>query len=193
MSRREQSREFRRLLEESPIIAAVKDEAGLIRCLSSDCQVVFILYGTICDIDSIVSRIQAAGKKAVVHLDLVGGMTPKEISVDFIRTHTQADGLISTRPNVIHYARQCGLLAIQRFFIIDSRALETACRQLASSPPDVVEILPGVMPRIVQYIHKKTGIPVIASGLIQDKKDITDALQAGACGVSSTKEETWFM
>lgn len=193
MSRWERSLEFRRLLEESPVIAAIKDETGLERCLASDCQVVFILYGTICDIDSIVSRIHEAGKKAVVHLDLVGGMTPKEISVDFIRTHTQADGIISTRPNVIHYARQCGLLAIQRFFVIDSRALETACRQLASSPPDVAEILPGVMPRIIQYIQKQTGAPVIASGLIQDKKDITDALQAGACGVSSTKEETWFM
>ncbi len=193
MNRAERIREFRQLLEDSPVIAAIKDEAGLARCLESDCTVVFILYGTICDIGQIVSRIHNAGKKAVVHLDLVSGMIAKEISVDFIRANTEADGIISTRPNVIHYAQQCGLLAIQRYFVIDSRALETACRQLETTPPDVIEILPGVMPRIIELICRKSRIPVIASGLILDKKDITSALQAGACGVSATGTDTWFM
>ena len=88
MNRSENARAFCRLLAENPVIAAIKDEEGLARCLKSDCQVVFILYGTICDIGEIVSRIQQAGKFPVVHLDLVSGLTPKEISVDFICTHT---------------------------------------------------------------------------------------------------------
>ena len=184
MNRSENARAFCRLLEENPVIAAIKDEEGLSHCLESDCQVVFILYGTICDIGEIVSRIQQAGKFPVVHLDLVSGLTPKEISVDFICTHTGAQGIISTRP---------GLLAIQRFFIIDSRALETMFRQLETAAPDILEILPGVMPRVTRSIQKKSPVPVIASGLILDKKDITDALQSGASGVSSTCPETWFM
>ena len=32
------------LLEMSPVIAAIKDDAGLKRCLGTECQVVFILY-----------------------------------------------------------------------------------------------------------------------------------------------------
>ncbi|HIS49276.1 MAG TPA: glycerol-3-phosphate responsive antiterminator [Candidatus Gallacutalibacter pullistercoris] len=193
MTRTEQNREFRRLLDDSPVIAAVKDDAGLRRCLQSECQVVFILYGTLCDIGEIVAQIHAAGKRAVVHLDLVDGMSPRESSVDFIRSNTEADGIISTRPNVIRYARQNGLLAIQRFFIIDSRALENTFRQLDTAPPDIVEILPGVMPRIIETICSKSRVPVIASGLVLDKKDITSALQAGAIGVSSTCPDTWFM
>lgn len=193
MNRSENARAFCRLLAENPVIAAIKNEEGLARCLESDCQVVFILYGTICDIGEIVARIQQAGKFPVVHLDLVSGLTPKEISVDFICTHTGAQGIISTRPGVIKYARQKGLLAIQRFFIIDSRALETMFRQLETAAPDILEILPGVMPRVTRSIQKKSLVPVIASGLILDKKDITDALQSGASGVSSTRPETWFM
>ena len=193
MNRSENARAFCRLLAENPVIAAIKDEEGLARCLESDCQVVFILYGTICDIGEIVARIQQAGKFPVVHLDLVSGLTPKEISVDFICTHTGAQGIISTRPGVIKYARQKGLLAIQRFFIIASRALETMFRQLETAAPDILEILPGVMPRVTRSIQKKSPVPVIASGLILDKKDITDALQSGTSGVSSTCPETWFM
>ena len=42
------------LLEESPIIAAIKSWEGLEKSLKSECKVVFVLFGTICDIDQIV-------------------------------------------------------------------------------------------------------------------------------------------
>ena len=59
MNRSENARAFCRLLAENPVIAAIKDEEGLARCLESDCQVVFILYGTICDIGEIAARWKA--------------------------------------------------------------------------------------------------------------------------------------
>jgi len=48
------------LLEESPIIAAIKSWEGLEKSLKSECKVVFVLFGTICDIDQIVARIKDA-------------------------------------------------------------------------------------------------------------------------------------
>ena len=51
------NREFKDALEDSPVIAAIKDDNGLKECLKSDIQVVFILYGDICNISSIVRRI----------------------------------------------------------------------------------------------------------------------------------------
>jgi glycerol-3-phosphate responsive antiterminator len=56
------------LLEESPIIAAIKSWEGLEKSLKSECKVVFVLFGTICDIDQIVARIKDAGKVAIVHV-----------------------------------------------------------------------------------------------------------------------------
>ena len=47
-------KEFKEALEASPIIAAVKDDEGLKKCLSSESSVIFILYGDICTISDIV-------------------------------------------------------------------------------------------------------------------------------------------
>ena len=53
------------LLEESPIIAAIKSWEGLEKSLKSECKVVFVLFGTICDIDQIVARIKEDRKSVV--------------------------------------------------------------------------------------------------------------------------------
>ena len=42
--------EFMEALESSPVIAAVKDDDGLKKCLETDSSIVFILYGDICNI-----------------------------------------------------------------------------------------------------------------------------------------------
>ena len=45
------------VLMDSPVIAAVKDDAELRQALNSDCQVVFLLYGTILNIAGLCIRI----------------------------------------------------------------------------------------------------------------------------------------
>ena len=57
-------REFVEQVEATPIIAAVKDDEGLARCLASDVEIVFILYGNICTIPDIVAKIKDSGKTA---------------------------------------------------------------------------------------------------------------------------------
>ena len=56
---------------ENPVIAAVKDDAGVEACIQKeDIRVIFVLYGEIVTIADIVERLKAAGKFVVVHLDL---------------------------------------------------------------------------------------------------------------------------
>ena len=85
------NREFKDAIENSPIIAAIKNDAELHQCLTCDSQVIFILYGDICNIADIVDTVKSAGKIALVHLDLIGGLNAKEIAVDFIKKYTRAD------------------------------------------------------------------------------------------------------
>ena len=59
--------------------------------------------------------------------------------------------------------------------------------------PDFIEILPGVMPKIIARICRETQIPVIAGGLISDKEDILAALSAGARAISTTNPAVWEM
>lgn len=186
-------REFREVLEDSPIIAAIKDETGLKKCLNSDSRVVFILYGDICNIADIVKTVKAAGKMALVHLDLISGLSSKDIAVDFIKKYTDADGIISTKPSLVKHAGELGLFSVLRLFVIDSMAYENIEKQVKTARPDVIEVLPALMPKIVGKICKISQTPVIAGGLVMDKEDVMALLQAGVVSVSSTNEKIWFL
>lgn len=185
-------KDFFELLEANPMIAAVKDDEGLEICSAcEEIKVVFILYGDICNIGSIVERVRAAGKAAIVHMDLIEGLSGKESTVAFIRANTRADGIISTKPSLIKKGRELGLYTILRIFILDSMAFGNIQKQIGIARPDTIEILPGLMPKIIRQVCQMTRIPVIAGGLIAEKEDVMAALSAGAVSVSSTNPAVW--
>lgn len=191
--KRSMNRKILEEFEDCPVIAAIKDEAGLKKVLDSEIQIVFVLYGDICNIGNIVTRLKQAGKTVIIHIDLIAGLSSREISVTYIRSVTHADGIISTRPNIIREAKEEGLFAIMRFFVIDSIAFATIEKQIENAHPDMIEILPGVMPKITKRICAASKVPVIAGGLITDKEDIMAALGAGAVSISTTNQKVWFM
>ena len=125
-------------MQANPIIAAIRDDQGLEGCLKADVQIVFVLYGDICSISRIVERIRDAGKMAIVHADLITGLSGKEICVDFLRNSTRADG-------------------------------------------------------IIRKVRALTGLPVLAGGLITEKQEVLQALDAGALAISSTAPAVWRM
>lgn len=181
------------ILYENPLIAAVKDDAGLEKALDTDCQIIFLLYGNICTVTGLVERVKARGKLAVVHLDLIGGLSSEDISVDFLGEKTRADGIISTKAPLVKAAKDRGLIAIQRVFLIDSRALANFYRYAESGVPDMIEILPAAMPKLIRKITAACPLPIIAGGLISDRDDVNQVLGNGARAVSSTNPEIWRM
>ncbi len=181
-------------VEESPVIGAVKDFEGLEKCCGiEDIRVIFILFGDICNIDDIVKKVRDKGKIAMVHIDLITGLGSKEIAVDFIKKHTEANGIISTKPLLIKRAKELGFFTILRFFIIDSMAFENIGKQCQQVKADFIEVLPGVIPKIIKKICKASNIPVIAGGLVMEKEDVMAALSAGAISVSTTNQDVWLM
>ena len=188
-------REFIEKLEVNPVIAAIKDDKGLRSAIDTDCEIIFILYGDVCTIPDIVHQIKAVGKVAMVHLDLITGLNnTKEISVDFIKNSTQADGIITTKGNLIGRAKELGLYTVLRYFVIDSMALVNIEKQdrHGISQPDVIEILPGiVLPKIIKRVNKASRVPVLAGGLIGDRDDVMNALNNGVLAVSTTNEDVW--
>ena len=181
------------VLGDNPIIAAVKDDQGLEQSLESGCRIAFILYGSVVNIDALVGRVKKAGKAALVHVDLIDGLSAREAAVDFIAEQTGADGILSTKGSLIRHAKERGLLAVQRFFLLDSMALESVCGQSGKERADLIEVLPGVMPKVLRRLTAEESKPVIAGGLISDKEDVMAALGAGACGVSSSNPRVWFL
>lgn len=187
------NRKLMEQLEDCPVIAAVKEEEGLRACLESDIGIVFVLFGDICTISGIVRRLKEKGKTVIVHIDLISGLSAKEIAVDFIHRSTEADGIISTKPALIRQAKELGMCTVMRFFAIDSMAFDNIRRQSEAVHPDVIEVLPGLMPKVIRQICKDSLIPVIAGGLITEREDIVAALNAGAVSISTTNRKVWFM
>lgn len=182
------------LFEASPVIAAVKDSEGLRLCCGMEkIKMVFTLFGDICNIGTIIEETKRAGKLAMVHVDLITGLSGKEVAVDFIRENTRADGIISTKPSLIRRARERSLYSALRVFALDSMALENLAGQAAAARPDVIEILPGLMPKVIRRVCGMVHVPVIAGGLISEKEDVMAALSAGAISVSATNPRVWQM
>lgn len=185
---------FLEIIEENPVIAAIKDDAGLMTCCAcEDIKVIFILYGDICSINKIVQKVKEAGKIAIVHVDLMEGMSGKEVVVDYIKATTDADGIISTKPALIRRGKEIGLYTILRTFILDSMSYENIAKWVTNAKPDMLEILPGLMPKVIKRVTKMVKVPVIAGGLISDREDVMNALSAGAISVSSTNPAVWMM
>ena len=183
--------EMLEIIAEFPIIAAVKDEKELKESLMTDCKVIFILFGNICNISDIVEKIKNKDKLAIIHADLVQGLSAKIEAIDYLKLNTKADGIISTKGNIVKYAVEIGLIGILRNFIIDSMAMENVNKQVSLANPDMVEIMPGIMPEIIEKIKSELKLPLIAGGLISEKKDVIAALAAGADAVSTTKIGLW--
>lgn len=178
--------------ERCPVIAAVKNDEWLEKSSSSVCEIVYVLYGNICTIRDIVHEIKKAGKMAVVHIDLISGLASKEISVDFIRKFTEADGIISTKPHLIKRANELGLFTIQRFFMLDTITFNNIKKHVRDTRPDVVEMMPAGLGKMIRYaLEEVDGKPLVASGLVLDSDDVMGALSAGAIAVSTTNLEVW--
>ena len=100
---------------------------------------------------------------------------------------------ITTKNTLIKYARQLGLYTVLRYFVVDSMALSNIEKQMGGVQPDVIEILPGIMPGIIKRVNKISKVPVIAGGLIADRGDVMTALNSGAIAISATSQEVWFL
>lgn len=178
-------------LELAPVIAAVKSEDELTKALLTDVEVVFVLQSHLMQLADLSEKIKKSGKIAILHADLVKGLSSDETAIDYIKTCTSFDGIISTKSAIVRHAKRHHLLAIQRFFLLDSSALENVERQLSHTEADLVEVLPSVSPKIIKDLIKQSRKPLIVGGLIRDKEDVMGALGAGSLAVSTTKEEVW--
>ena len=90
-------------------------------------------------------------------------------------------------------AKELGMYTSLRYFLLDSMAFENIRQQQHIVRPDFIEVLPGVMPRVIKRICSSIKTPIIAGGLITDKEDVMAALSAGAIAVSSTNHQVWKM
>ena len=177
--------------EKCPVIPEIKNDEWLEALKESDSDIAYVLYGDICTIADIVERVRGSGKRAIIHVDMIVGLSAKEISVDFIKKYTEAEGIISMKPAMIKRANELGMFTIQRFYMMDGFTYANIEKHVKNCNPDVVEFLPAGLYKVMKYLAETIKKPIVASGLTQDKEDIIGALKAGAIAVATTNRSLW--
>ena len=106
-------------LECNPVIAAVQQD-GLAGALCSPVQIIFHLGADLLSVADEIQKAHALGKYIFIHLDLAEGIGKDRTGVSFL-AQCGADGVISTKSQLIRYAKEQGLVTVQRFFALDSK------------------------------------------------------------------------
>jgi glycerol uptake operon antiterminator len=178
-------------LVEHQTIATVEKIESLEGAIESPANIIFLLVGSIFNIKDLVDQVKAAGKHVFLHMEFIEGIAPDRSGVAFIAQHVRPSGIISTKGNLVRIAKEAGLMAIQRIFLIDRSALVRGIKAVEQSQPDALEVMPGIMPRVIQELTDMTPLPIIAGGLVSNRQEIKEILQAGALAVSTGTPSLW--
>lgn len=176
---------------ESQIIATVRNESDLQLALSSKSNIVFLLTGNLINIADYISSLKNAGKHVFIHLDFIDGLSNCKNAISYVSRFWNPTGIITTKSHVVKLANEVGLMTIQRIFLLDRNAIQKGIEMVKSSNPDAVEIMPGIMPKIIDQLSLDIKFPLIAGGLVTQVSEVHNALQAGALAVSSGNPEMW--
>ena len=136
-------------LERTPVVAAVQD-AGMAAAIASPAEVIFHLKASILTIGRHIAAAHDAGKRIFVHVDLTEGLGRDRAGLEYL-ADLGVDGIITTRTQLVRQARELGLIAVQRFFALDSQGLESINETLANAAPDLIEIMPGVIGKVIAH------------------------------------------
>jgi glycerol uptake operon antiterminator len=179
-------------LARNRVIPAVKVEAGLKKALQSHHDILFLLYGDIVSLDGTVNAVLKSGKMPFVHLDMISGLASNAVVLDYFYRHFRREcGVITTKGSLARKALELGISVVQRYFMLDSLSVESAVEGIVKIRPDAIEIMPGILPRVIAHISRQTTVPVIAGGLIQAAADIEKILASGAIATSVSRPELW--
>ena len=173
-----------RLIQEltiRPVIAAVRDEADALQAAESPVAAVFLLSGSILTLPEITGILRRSGKLVFMHMDLCDGLGRDAAAVQWCARNLSLDGMISTRWQLLKAAGEMGLLTIQRMFL------------MGGNSPDMVELLPGLVPKAIREVRRRLDIPVIAGGMVTEADEVEHALSAGALAVSTSDKILWRM
>lgn len=149
-----------------------------------------LFCSSILTLKSMIDAAHSAQKLLFVHADFAEGVGNDKEGIGYIKS-LGADGIISTRTALIRFAKEWKMGTVQRFFIVDSHSIATAVDTIKTSRPDMIEIMPGVLPKIIEQFCQNVQMPVIAGGLVETKKEVMDALDSGASAISTGCKALW--
>jgi glycerol uptake operon antiterminator len=175
-----------------PVAATIRRAEDLPRALASQVPAIFFLRAPAFHLGPLVWAVQARGKMAFVHIDLISGLGKDRAGVAFLAREIGVNGIVSSHGNLIAAAKADRLIAVQRLLLHDDLGLPPALTALERAQPDIVEVLPGVIfPEIADQLRNRVVSPMIVGGLITDSTQSAAVLRAGARAVTTSSVTLW--
>jgi len=178
-------------LRAHPIVAAVRELSLVREALESPVRVVFLMTGDALSVGPAISDLHDAGKQVVVHIDLVRGVAPDREGVQFLARTARPDAIVSTKLHVLQAARRENLQTVLHLFLIDTQAFNTGIRHVEDFGPDAIEVMPGLMPRVISDLGAAVNPPILAAGLIKTYAEAQQAINAGAVAAIVGAHRLW--
>jgi len=152
---------------------------------------IFLLGGDINLLPAMVKKVRAADKVLLVDIDLLEGIGKDRAGVCLL-TRMGVPGIVTTKSNLVKYAKDEGIMVVQRLFMVDSESLKTAIRVAGNVRPIAVEILPATVPQfVIEDLKKALGLPVLGGGLLKTEADVKEALSKGIDAISTSLRHLW--
>jgi glycerol uptake operon antiterminator len=179
------------LFNNNPVIPAVRDPKKLSKALQCESNVIFLLTGDIFNLKLMADKIKSSGKHVFIHVDLVKGFSPDATFLKYLKEYINPTGIISTKNSVIKKAKEENIKTVQRLFLIDSASMSIASSSIKRLEPDAIEVLPGIMPKIIRKAKLEYHSPIISGGLIETVEEARECFKAGSISVSTSSQELW--
>lgn len=179
------------MFQDNPIIVAVRNPKDIYDAINSESHIIFLLTGNVFNLKKMVELCNNAGKYVFTHLDLIKGYSQDNYFIKYLREEINPTGIITTKNNIITRAKQENLLTIQRLFLLDSSAMDISMTSAKKIKPDAVEILPGLVPKLIKSVKSQINIPIVTGGFIETIEEVRSCLAAGALSVSTSHKPLW--
>ena len=139
-----------------PVAAVIRRAEELPQALASQVPAVFFLRAPAFHLGPLVWAVQARGKMAFVHIDLIAGLGKDRAGVAFLAREIGVNGIVTSHSGLIAAAKAERVIAVQRLLLYDDLALPSALNALDHARPDVVEVLPAIIfPLVVDQIRAR--------------------------------------
>src|SRR5437762_5262716 len=175
-----------------PVAAVIRHAEDLPRALASQVPAIFFVRAPAFHLGPLVWAVQARGKMAFVHIDLIAGLGKDRAGIAFLAREIGVNGIITSHSALVAAAKAERVIAIQRLLLYDDLALPSALAALDHARPDIVEVLPGVIfPLVVDRIRARVPLPIIVGGFVTEPEQRNAALVRGAVAISTGTTSLW--
>lgn len=179
------------MLHNQRVLPAISNFKDLKSFIKTDLEYCVVLDFQLAELHNVIEDLKEHNKKVLIHIELIKGIANDEYGAIHLIQNYKIDGLISTKPQVIFMAKKRKVIAIQRIFLKDSISLHRSFKIIEKANPDYLEVLPVVHKDTIKLVKEHVKTDMLIGGLITSESQISECLEAGAIGVTTSKSSLW--